>query len=249
MLTLALETSDRYGSVAISKGTTPLSVITVSSTETHSRRLIPAIEWLVQRAGVDLGDLECIAVSLGPGSFTGIRIGLATAKGLALSLGVPLSGVPTIDAIATRIPPIPGVLLCPVIDARRGRFYTSCYTADKINSCWQRILPFHISTPIELHSLIRDKGLLKETCKNNSHTLKPLVMFTGSALATCSNEIEEVFATNLPLFAPEHLWHPEAMAVAAISKRYLEPGDNHDGLQPIYVRPSQAEEKKQNRAS
>ncbi len=240
-----METSDRYGSVAISKGTTPLSVITVSSTETHSRRLIPAIEWVVQRTGVELQELDCIAVSLGPGSFTGIRIGLATAKGLALSLGIPLSGVPTIDAIAARIPPVPGVLLCPVIDARRGRFYTSCYTADR-DGCWQRILPFHISTPAELHSLMLDRGLLTKTHKNNLHALRPLVMFTGSAVATCANEIEEVFSTNLPLFAPEHLWHPEAMAVAAISKRYMETGDSHNDLQPIYVRPSQAEEKKLN---
>ncbi len=246
MLTLAIETSDRYGSVAITKGPTPLSVITVSSTETHSRRLVPAIEWLVQRTGVDLQELDCIAVSLGPGSFTGIRIGLATAKGLALSLGIPMSGVPTIDAIAARIPPIPGVLLCPVIDARRGRFYTSCYTADRHNNCWHRILPFHISTPIELHSLMLDKGLLREAHKDNSHAMKPLVMFTGSAVATCEKEIEKVFAANLPLFAPEHLWHPEAMAVAAISMRYMETGDSHDGLQPIYVKPSQAEEKKQN---
>lgn len=243
MLTLAIETSGPCGGVALSHGEKPLASISVSSRETHSRRLIPSINWLLERAGVKMEELQCVAASLGPGSFTGIRIGLATVRGLSLGLGIPLAGVPTIDALAGRIAPVPGILLCPVVDARNSRFYTSCYVADKACARWKRLLPFHISTASDLHDRLQQEGLAGANQEQHVSEGFPHIMFTGDAVSTCGEHINTVFAHRHIIFAPEHLRQPDPVAVAAISSRYLKT-DASSGPQPIYVRASQAEEKR-----
>jgi len=244
MLTLAIETSGPGGGVALSRGTTPLASVAVSSSETHSRRLIPCINWLLERAGMKMEELQCVAASLGPGSFTGIRIGLATARGLSLALGIPLAGVPTMDALAAAIPPISGTLLCPLVDARNFRFYTSCYVAEEDGSCWKRLLPFHISTASDFHDRLQQEGFLY-TSGMQGHDFSQ-IMFTGDAVSTCGDQIRDVFSIRNTVFVPEYLRQPAPGVVAAISERYLNAGEVQGscGPQPIYVRLSQAEEKR-----
>jgi len=243
MLTLSIETSGRSGGAALSRGEEPVASIAVSSSETHSRRLLPTIRWLVQRAGVTMEELQCIAVSLGPGSFTGIRIGLATARGLSVALSVPLSGVPTLDVLAAGIPPVPGMLLCPVVDARNGRFYTSCYIADDMALRWRRLLQYHVSTPSDLHGLVLNKGFVPGQERYDGALAVSRIMFTGDAVSTCGNEIRDAFSGLDILFAPEHLCQPDPRSVAAMAAEYLHT-DHLNGPHPIYVRLSQAEEKK-----
>lgn len=100
---------------------------------THSAILIPSIENIVNFTGYKLSELGGIAVAIGPGSFTGLRIGLATAKGLSFALSIPLVGVNTLDAYALQREELPGIL-CPIIRARKGEYYYSLFQKNKMNN-------------------------------------------------------------------------------------------------------------------
>src|SRR2546428_679884 len=96
---------------------------------THSERLMAAIDRLLTDAGWTVGELEGLAVAMGPGSFTGLRVGLSTVKGLALALSIPIAAVPTLDAMAAMLP-FAALPICPVLDARKGEVYASLYRWD-----------------------------------------------------------------------------------------------------------------------
>lgn len=110
MPVLALETATLVSGVALATESALLAEWKLETTKTHSELLLPHIEMLLQAAQVEKQQLQAVAVSLGPGSFTGLRIGLATAKALAYALGIPLIGVPTLEALAYNCP-APGLLL------------------------------------------------------------------------------------------------------------------------------------------
>ncbi|HSR10897.1 MAG TPA: tRNA (adenosine(37)-N6)-threonylcarbamoyltransferase complex dimerization subunit type 1 TsaB, partial [Thermodesulfobacteriota bacterium] len=132
MIVLALETATLAGSVALvdaGDGETGRRIIgenTLSNPETHSARLMPGIDRLLKEASLTIRDIGGIAVSIGPGSFTGLRIGVATAKGLAYALGIPVAGVPTLDALAATRPFSPDPV-CPVLDARKKEVYAALF--------------------------------------------------------------------------------------------------------------------------
>ena len=124
MRILALETSTLAGSAALLEGGRIVGESLLDVALTHSERLMAMVDRLIQDSGWRATDLEALAVSTGPGSFTGLRIGIATAKGLALALGVPVAPVPTLDALAWNLP-FADALVCPLLDARKGEVYLS----------------------------------------------------------------------------------------------------------------------------
>jgi len=126
---LGVETSTPAGGVALLDGDRVLGECVLAVPATHSERLMPAIDRLLRHAGWAPRDLQGLAVAVGPGSFTGLRIGLSTVKGLAVALGVPIAAVPTLDAMAASLPwaVLP---VCPVIDARKGEVYCCLYRWD-----------------------------------------------------------------------------------------------------------------------
>lgn len=238
MLTLAIETSGQSGGAALSRGSHPVAEVAISSMETHSCRLIPSIKWLMDRAGIMMKDLECIAVSIGPGSFTGLRIGIATARGLSLALDIPVAGIPTFDVVAYNIPPVPGLVLCPVVDARKSQVYTTGYLAD--NTGWNRIMPFQLASPYKLHEIFAGNDMLHSISDNISG-----IVFLGDGINLYRDAINAAFSRQNIIFASEHLWAPRPMSMAVIARRYLD-AQNPDSrlLEPVYIRASQAEEKK-----
>ena len=124
---LGIETATVMGGVAlVSGGGDLLGEITLRNHESHSERMLPALEWLLATLGLSLRDCEAVAVSQGPGSFTGLRAGVATAKGLSFSLRVPLFGIPTLEALAANAPPGEGPL-CAVLNARRGEVFRALF--------------------------------------------------------------------------------------------------------------------------
>ena len=128
MLVLGIDTSTRAGSVAVVEGERLLGAVDVAGALDHSRRLLPAVDLLLAGLGLGPGDLGGIAVTRGPGSFTGVRVGLATARGLARSAGVPSVGISTLEALAASIDPPPsGTWVCPWVDAGRGEIYAAAY--------------------------------------------------------------------------------------------------------------------------
>ena len=126
MHVLGIETATSIASVAIVNADQVISELEQPMRGSHARTLLPLIDAALAAAQFELGGLDLIAVSIGPGTFTGLRIGLSVAKGLALATGLPVVGVPTLEAYAHRAGVRPG-LLCPVLDARKGEVYGAAF--------------------------------------------------------------------------------------------------------------------------
>src|SRR6266852_7071139 len=126
MKVLALESATLSGGAALVDGERLLGEVTLDVAVNHSERLMAAVDRLVSECGLSPHDLDGLAVSIGPGSFTGLRVGIATVKGLGLALDLPVAAVPTLDALAARLP-FADAPVCPILDARKGEVYLSLY--------------------------------------------------------------------------------------------------------------------------
>ena len=127
MKILAIDSSGLVAGVAVAEDDTLLAEYTTNYKKTHSQTLLPMLDEVKRMIELDLSSLDAIAVAAGPGSFTGLRIGSATAKGLGLALDKPLIGVSTVDALAMNLYGAEGYI-CPIMDARRSQVYTGIYT-------------------------------------------------------------------------------------------------------------------------
>lgn len=130
MRILALDSSGMVASVAVVEEEQLLAEYTMNYKKTHSQTLLPMLDEIATQIDLDLNTIDAIAVAAGPGSFTGLRIGSATAKGLGLALDKPVVGVPTVDALAYNLYGV-GDLICPLMDARRNQVYTGLYTFEE----------------------------------------------------------------------------------------------------------------------
>ena len=126
MLVLGIETSTMQGGVALVGSEGLISEHTLNVRATHTERLLPAIDRMLHDAGLGLDALSGLAVSMGPGSFTGLRIGLSTVKGLAYATGLPVVGVPSLEALAWTLP-YTAWQVCPVLDARKQEVYAALF--------------------------------------------------------------------------------------------------------------------------
>jgi tRNA threonylcarbamoyladenosine biosynthesis protein TsaB len=142
MLILGIETSGTTGGAALLEGHRLLASLAFTSSTLYSQRLLPGIEWLLERAEVTTEQLAGIAVSRGPGSFTGLRIGLSAAKAIAYAVGIPIVGINTLEALALR-GTCHGMPVCPVLDARQGEVYAALFMpepADPARDCRDGVL-------------------------------------------------------------------------------------------------------------
>ena len=126
MKLIGIDSSGLVASVAIMEDDKLVAEYTVNNKKTHSQTLLPMLEEIVQSTGLDLKEVDAIAIAAGPGSFTGLRIGSATAKGLGLALKKPIVPVSTVDALAYNMYGT-DCLVCPIMDARRNQVYTGIY--------------------------------------------------------------------------------------------------------------------------
>lgn len=232
---LSIDTTTLVSTVAISTPDKLLAEITVQVKKTHSERLLPHIQELLALADVTKDNITGLAVSIGPGSFTGLRIGLATAKALAYTWKIPLVGVPTLEALAYGCP-APGVVLSPLIDAQKGNVYQALYRFEKGNLV-------EIMSPRVIHHEVA----LTELAQQDAPVLvmgEGAVMYADKIAAT-GGKVE---------LAPPHVVIPRAGSVAGLGRHMLEKGIHHDimTLEPYYIRRSEAEElweKRQNACS
>ena len=220
MLILALESSAKSVSCAVCDGTELLGQYFQNSKLTHSRTLLSMAESLLQNLDVALSEIELIAVSNGPGSFTGVRIGVAAAKGLAWGLGIPVCGVSPLQAMAYQTPE-PGHLLCCVMDARRGEVYNALFK-------WEDSMPVRLcdDRAISLDALAAELRGIHSPC---------LLLGDGAAVS-----YEALSAAGVRcLMAPElHRWQTAyGVALAAVNGEHISSAQ----LAPVYLRPSQAE--------
>ena len=220
MLILAFESSAKAASAALLKDGKLLSQYTQCSGLTHSRTLLPMGEDMLKNAELTLNDVDLIAVAHGPGSFTGIRIGVSMVKGLAWALDKPCVGVSTLEAMAWH-GLAAGGLVCPVMDARRSQVYNALFSIEN-----GRPVRLTEDRPISLEELAQELASYDW----------PAYLVGDGAEISCDYLTARGIACVL---APENLRMQSAwgVAMAALDK---EPG-NADSLLPVYLRLSQAE--------
>ncbi|WP_018249292.1 tRNA (adenosine(37)-N6)-threonylcarbamoyltransferase complex dimerization subunit type 1 TsaB [Orenia marismortui] len=231
MLVLAIDSSTNSGSVALISEEGIIGETLLNLQETHSQRLMPQVVNLLEACGYKPKDLGGIGVALGPGSFTGIRIGLTTAKTLAQSLDIPIAGISTLEAMAYNLEYSRGYL-CPMIDGRRNRVFTSLYRANN-----------NIEVESK-ESLINIDDLLSQLSE-----IEDDIYFIGEVAGVYKDKIIKMIKN--PNFLNSNFNLPKAAKIGelALNKLISGEGDNLFALTPNYLKRSQAEiqwEKKHN---
>lgn len=224
MRVLGIDSSTRVAGVALVDEKSVIAELFLNTQQDHSRRLLPLLDLLLARAELTLANLDGLVVTIGPGSFTGLRIGLATAKGLAHVTGKPLVGVPTLDALAGNAWAWPG-LICPVISARRQEVYSAVYRWQEEELC--RLTSYQAMTPAALLSLLI--------------SFSEPVIFLGDAAALYRTTWQSLGSR--AHFAEPANNLPRASQVAWLGLSRLQAGQVEDPsrITPLYLRPPAAE--------
>lgn len=229
MKILGMDSSGLVASVAIVENDVLLAEYTTDYKKTHSQTLLPMLDELRNMIELDMESIDAIAVAAGPGSFTGLRIGAATVKGLGLALNKPLVEVPTLEGLAYNLWGS-SALVCPIMDARRNQVYTGIYEFERENNTYI------------LHAV-------KEQCAADINeviatlnTLDKEVVFLGDGVAVYGQTIRENMKVPFT-FAPAGNNRQRAASVAALGAVYYAQGKTVSAAehQPEYLRKSQAE--------
>lgn len=223
MKILAVDTSTSSGSVALVDGLKVMAEWNLESAHTHNRRLLKTVDELLQKLDWSLDDLDGLAVTLGPGSFTGIRIGISTIKTLAWALNKPYVGIPTLDALAAPLQ-FASLPVCAMLDARRKEIYLAFYQPDGLGVC-RRISPYQVAPPQSVVKQVRERTLF---CGDGWSLYRDYFL----------KELGDLAVEPGP---PYHLLR--AGFVADLARQRLEQGLADDPMTsaPLYVRPSEAE--------
>lgn len=243
MRVLAIDSSGLTASVAIVEEEVTIAEYTVNYKKTHSQTLLPMIDEMVKMTETDLDTIDAIAVAGGPGSFTGLRIGSATAKGLGLALDKPLIHIPTVDGLAYNVYGCED-LICPIMDARRNQVYTGMYTfswkaGEKENQCLREPVfqVMKMQMAISVEELIR---------RLNNYGRR--VVFVGDGVPVYKNILAE--GLKVPYtFAPAYMNRQRAAVVGTLGIKYYKAGKIETAMehQPEYLRVSQAERERAER--
>jgi tRNA threonylcarbamoyladenosine biosynthesis protein TsaB len=232
MKILGIETSGTIGGFAVVEDGCLLAEVASDITGCHVEKGAAMIDYVLQSAGAKVGDLAGVAVSLGPGSFTGLRAGLASAKGLCFGSGLPLVGVPTLDCMAETFAACDG-LVVPVRDARRGEIYFAVY--DARDGALRRLCDYRALAPQLLAEELVALG------RGVDQAARPLVL-VGDALSRYGDTLRSRLGPRM-VAAPQMLWAARPALVAELGARLLASGETADldSVEPIYVRASEAE--------
>lgn len=225
MLVLGIETSTLQGGVALLSEQGLLSEYLLNVKATHTERLLPSIDRILHDAGIALAQIDGLAVAIGPGSFTGLRIALSTAKGLAIAADKPLVGVSTLEAIAWTLP-FCAHPICPILDARKGEVYCALFRHEG-----DRLI-----------RLMDEAALIPDILISN---ISEPTVFIGDVAAVYADLLKGRLK-EMALFPPFSQCGGRAAAVAELGRRRLLVGqrDEISNLAPRYLRPSEAELKR-----
>ena len=226
MLVLALETATRVAGVALISEDLIKKEIFLHHRHTHSETLMVMVDEVLKECEVDLNRIDAVAVSIGPGSFTGLRIGLATAKGLAVGSKKPIIGVSTLEALAYNAGLFEG-LICPVLDASRDEVYTAAYRSD--GSRLECIEPPRACSPSELVEALQAR-------------LADKAVLLGDGAFRYREFFRQALGDKV-MWAPGNLAFPRASSVGLQAAHRLRAGrvDDAISLVPVYLRLSEAE--------
>ena len=225
MIILSIDSSTPVAGIAVSDGMQLLGEITLNTKNTHSEKLMPLVKHLLDELTLSVNDLDAIAVTQGPGSFTGLRIGMATAKGLAQGAGKKLIAVPTLDCLAQNLLHYPGII-CPIMNAQKKQVYTAIYRSgrDKL----ERLSDYQAIAVEQLAAQLKE--------------LKEDVWFVGDGVAAFADVFQELLG-DACRFADGHNILPRAGALAmlAAERASEERFDDLYQAELIYIRKSEAE--------
>ena len=230
MYILGIETSTTTGSVAVVSEDGVIAQYSLNIEVTHSERLMSTVDRVLKDTGLTMAGMDGYAVAIGPGSFTGLRIGLAAVKGLALVSGKPIAAVPTLQALAWNLP-YAAYPVCPLLDARKNEVYAAVYR-------------------FEGTMLMQDMAEAVVPLSRLSERISGKTIFTGEASRLFHKELATLFGDQA-LFAPASAILPSAATVAEIGMDMIKSGKpaDPDSLTPMYIRRPEAEvmwEKKAN---
>ena len=225
MKILALDSSGLVASVAVMEDDNLLAEYTMNYKKTHSQTLLPMLDEMAKMIDLDLNSVDAIAVAGGPGSFTGLRIGSATAKGLGLALKKPLISIPTVDGLAYNLCGVEKIV-CPLMDARRNQVYTGIY---EFEGNELKVIEAQMAVDI---AEIAEK----------LNTLGREVIFLGDGWPVYEAKLAEILTVPY-MAAPAHQSRQRAGALAALAMCYAKEGRMESATEhePDYLRLSQAE--------
>ncbi len=224
MIVLGIETASPTGGVALVGGEGVIAEYVLNVQATYAERLMPAVDQVLRDARITMTEVEGLAVSIGPGSFTGLRIGLSTVKGLALATGKPVAGIPTLEALAWSTPycrfPV-----CPILDARKHEVYSAIFEY----------------RGVELVCLMEEAALAPEVLVKR---ITQPTLFVGDAWRVYGAFLQQALGTLVISPPPFRAMSPAA--VADLGRRRLLKGEKDpvEELVPRYIRASEAELKR-----
>lgn len=221
---LAIDTSTKYFSLAVAKDDKIIARFHKSIGPGLSRLILPIIDRQLKKAGIPLHRIDCFAAGLGPGSFTGLRVGIAAIKGLAFSKRQPVAGIISLDVLALAQAKRDGALICPIVDAKRKLIYSSLYR------CGEPL------KRVSKYLLVSAEDLLKAIGK------KEKVYFLGDAISLYRNEITGKLGS-AAVFAEESLWYPKPRELVSLAREKIrnKEFDSPDKIVPLYLYPKECQ--------
>jgi len=229
MKILGIDSSGMVASVAIVSDEIVIAEYNVNFKKTHSQTLLPMVDDITNMLELDMDEIDAIAVAAGPGSFTGLRIGSATVKGLAQALNKPVVAIPTVDALAYNLYGTSS-LVCPVMDARRNQTYTGIYDFMRVEAGY-RMNIITDQCAVDIKEIIEVlNGLGRE------------VTFLGDGVPVFRNQLDELLEVPHS-YAPAFMNRQRAAVLATYAIEYIKEGRcvTSSEFTPIYLRLSQAE--------
>ncbi len=224
MLILAVDTTNPRGSVALLEGSKPLVEANCESPLTHSERLLPSVDFVLKSEHMNIEDVDAFAVAVGPGSFTGIRIGLSLIKSFAFSSGKPVAPVSTLEALALKLSHPHARLLCPMLDARKGEIYAALFESKKNNLV--ELVPQGVYKPDQFMALLP------------AHRI---ISFIGSGAEIFRDKIFD-YLKDKSRFSQRTCFIAHEVGLLGFQSLKEGRGVSAQSLQPLYFRKSQAEE-------
>ncbi len=227
MRILAIETSTYSGSIALISSKSVMGEYYFNIGPAHTEKLVPSIDWLLSELNINKSDLTGVAVSLGPGSFTSLRVGISTAKAISYSIGIPLLGVSSLEVLAMNFP-FSTYNICPMIDARKGQVFTALFRAER--GKLERLSEDMLISVEKLADITKDDTI-----------------FVGDGALLYKEYLEDNLSNGI-MFSPQNLNFPRASNVALLEVDKFSGGlDREDVSQavmkmaPHYLRKSEAE--------
>lgn len=228
---LGIDSSGLVASAALLCGDILVGEYTIHNKKTHSQTLLPMIEAMLKMADFSVKELDAIAVAAGPGSFTGLRIGASTAKGLGQALSIPLIAVPTLEGLAYNLAGA-DALVCAMMDARRNQAYYAIYEVNET-------LPVTVTEPAA--------APIEEVIRQVNETARKTI-FVGDGVPVFRERLEEELTVSYA-WAADSVRYQKAASIASLGKSYMQRGKSMPAkdFAPIYLRLSQAERERQER--